>query len=112
MSLQVLVTERLSPGLRGALSQWYVEINPGVFVGTVSARIRDQLWSQVEEWVTGDEIGYALAVYPATTEQGYELRSVGTSRYAVVDHHGLALISRQHDESQVSATGEEIDPGW
>ncbi|WP_226913628.1 type I-E CRISPR-associated endoribonuclease Cas2e [Gephyromycinifex aptenodytis] len=108
----MLVTERLSPGLRGALSQWYIEVNPGVYVGTVSARIRDQLWSQVETWVYGNNLGYALAVYPAPTEQGYEMRSAGTSRYSVVDLHGLSLVSEQHKERQVSDSGPEFDPGW
>lgn len=37
--------------LRGDLSKWLLEINTGVFVGKVSARVRDNLWKRVKDSV-------------------------------------------------------------
>lgn len=112
MSLHVLVTERLSPGLRGAISQWYVEVNPGIYVGTISARIREELWAQIEEWVLINDIGYALDISPTDNEQGYAMRTAGTSRYGIRDYDGLQLVSRQHERGRDRDPEPEIDPGW
>ena len=35
--------------LRGKLSRWLNEIHPGIFVGEVSARVRDKLWEMTEQ---------------------------------------------------------------
>ena len=34
-------------GLRGELSRWLLELRAGVFVGKVSALVRDLLWEEV-----------------------------------------------------------------
>ncbi|KAA6212427.1 type I-E CRISPR-associated endoribonuclease Cas2 [Streptomyces albofaciens JCM 4342] len=88
-SLLVIATTAVPDHLRGALSRWTSEVVPGIFVGAVSARVRDQLWQAVTETV-GD--GAALLVHPADTEQGYALRTAGTRRRAPIDFDGLTLI--------------------
>lgn len=35
------------PKLRGDLTKWLMEINTGVYVGKVSARIREMLWTRI-----------------------------------------------------------------
>ena len=42
--MTVLVLERVPAGLRGFLSRWFLEVQANVFVGTVSSRVRDNLW--------------------------------------------------------------------
>ncbi len=37
------------PRLRGDLSKWLQEVNTGVYVGNVSARVRDAIWERVCE---------------------------------------------------------------
>ena len=37
------------PKLRGDLTKWLMEINTGVYVGKVSARIREMLWTRICE---------------------------------------------------------------
>ena len=37
--------------LRGDLSKWLFEINTGVYVGRVSARVREELWSRICEYL-------------------------------------------------------------
>ncbi|MEU9352390.1 type I-E CRISPR-associated endoribonuclease Cas2e [Streptomyces griseoloalbus] len=85
----VIATTAVPDHLRGALSRWTSEVVPGIFVGSVSARVRDELWHAVTE-VVGN--GAALLVHPAPTEQGYAIRTAGTRRRAPVDFDGLTLI--------------------
>ena len=35
------------PKLRGDLTKGLIEINAGVYVGRVSARVRDELWQRI-----------------------------------------------------------------
>ncbi|MFF3432205.1 type I-E CRISPR-associated endoribonuclease Cas2e [Streptomyces sp. NPDC002602] len=66
-----------------------MEVVPGIFVGTLSARVRDELWTSVAETVHD---GQAVLIHPATNEQGYTLRTAGTRRRLPVDFDGLTLI--------------------
>jgi CRISPR-associated protein Cas2 len=88
-SMIVLATTAVPDTLRGALSRWTIEVVPGIFVGTVSARVRDDLW-QAASAVVGD--GAAVLIHPASTEQGFALRTAGTRRRHPVDFEGLTLI--------------------
>jgi CRISPR-associated protein Cas2 len=85
----VIATTAVPDHLRGALSRWTSEVVPGIFVGTVSARVRDQLWHAVTETVGN---GAAVLVHPAPTEQGYAIRTAGTRRRVPIDFDGLTLI--------------------
>ncbi|WP_328765427.1 MULTISPECIES: type I-E CRISPR-associated endoribonuclease Cas2e [unclassified Streptomyces] len=88
-SMVVLATTAVPDHLRGALSRWTTEVVPGIYVGSVSARVRDELWTQVAA-VVGD--GQAVLIHPAPTEQGYALLTAGTRRRIPVDFDGLTLI--------------------
>ncbi|MFI1884412.1 type I-E CRISPR-associated endoribonuclease Cas2e [Streptomyces jumonjinensis] len=88
-SMLVLATTAVPDHLRGALSRWTTEVVPGIFVGTVSARVRDHLWQAVTNTV-GD--GAALLVHPAPTEQGYSIQTAGTRRRVPMDFDGLTLM--------------------
>ncbi|MFD8690756.1 type I-E CRISPR-associated endoribonuclease Cas2e [Streptomyces sp. NPDC059651] len=88
-SMLVIATTAVPDHLRGALSRWTSEVVPGIFVGSVSARVRDQLWHAVTETVGN---GAAVLVHPAPTEQGYAIRTAGTRRRVPADFDGLTLI--------------------
>ncbi|MEU9059179.1 type I-E CRISPR-associated endoribonuclease Cas2e [Streptomyces sp. NPDC048430] len=88
-SMLVIATTAVPDHLRGALSRWTSEVVPGIFVGSVSARVRDQLWQAVTESVVN---GAAVLVHPAPTEQGYAIRTAGTRRRVPADFDGLTLI--------------------
>ncbi|MEU9575222.1 type I-E CRISPR-associated endoribonuclease Cas2e [Streptomyces massasporeus] len=88
-SMVVIATTAVPDHLRGALSRWTSEVVPGIFVGSVSARVRDRLWHAVTE-VVGN--GAAILIHPAATEQGYAIRTAGTRRRVPVDFDGLTLI--------------------
>ena len=42
----VLILERVPRGLRGDLSRWMVEPKAGIFLGRITARLRDKLWEK------------------------------------------------------------------
>jgi CRISPR-associated protein Cas2 len=92
--MTVLIVESATSGLRGLLSRWLIQPQPGVFVGRLSARVRDQLWALVTE--SGKAKG-ALLVYGAQTEQRFAIRSWGQTAREPVDYEGLTLMRRPTD---------------
>ena len=42
----IIILENVPVGLRGELSRWMLEPKSGVFVGNMTARIRDLLWDK------------------------------------------------------------------
>lgn len=88
--MTVIVVSRVTPGLRGALTRWMLEVHPGVFVGTVSARVRDRLWSMVQGRL---RLGACTLLATAKNEQGFSIATAGDARRRVVDHEGLQLLA-------------------
>ncbi len=76
------------PSLRGDLSKWLLEINTGVYVGNVSARVREKLWERV---CLNLKNGRATMVYNAKGEQKMDFR-VHNSAWQPVDYDGIKLI--------------------
>lgn len=88
--MMVLVLERVPASLRGELTRWLLEPRTGVFVGRVSAMVRDRLWEKVCNSLKGREGG--ILIYSTDTEQGFALRSHGETSRELVDFDGLVLI--------------------
>lgn len=87
----VLLLERVKPSLRGELTRWLLEPKTGVFVGNVSARVRQKLWQKICSQ-TGDN-GAAMMIWSSDSEQGFRIDFWnGTSR-RVYDWDGLQLIT-------------------
>jgi CRISPR-associated protein Cas2 len=89
--MTVLVLSAVPPGLRGTLTRWLMEVQPGVFVGKLSRRIQERIWRDVRLQV-GD--GQAVLIFPARSEQGFSIWSVGRDRWKPVDLDGLTLMLR------------------
>ncbi|EFC82257.1 CRISPR-associated protein Cas2 [Parafrankia sp. EUN1f] len=93
----VISTTAVPDHVRGALSRWLIEPTAGLYVGTVSARVRDELWNAVAESVAD---GAAVCIHPADTEQGFNIRTAGERRRHVVDYDGLQLIALKSQQTQ------------
>lgn len=78
------------PALRGDLTKWLQEINTGVYVGQVSARVRDELWKRVRE---SAKSGRATMVFGANNEQRMDFR-VHNTLWEPIDFDGLKLMLR------------------
>lgn len=85
----VLILERVPATLRGELSRWMIEPRTGVFVGKVSAMVRDRLWDKAR---LGAKSGAGMLLYSSPTEQGFSARSFGETARDLVDWDGLTLI--------------------
>lgn len=100
MSVMVVITLTDCPiSLRGDLSKWLIEINTGVFVGRVSARVRDNLWERVKECVKN---GRATMVYNTNNEQRMAFR-LHNSENEIVDYDGLKLVMKPCKHKHSSA---------
>lgn len=93
--MMLLLLERAPTSLRGELTRWLLELRAGVFVGTVNALVRDELWSLVCQRAKGEP---ALLVYTTDNEQGFGFRSWGAPKYIPEDFEGLVLMRRRWEE--------------
>ena len=86
----VMILEKGPTSLRGALSRWLLELNPGVFLGNPTPRVRDELWKNSCQKI---KAGTVLQMWTARNAQGFEYRQSGLSSRFVQDHEGMALIA-------------------
>lgn len=86
----VITLTKVPQSLRGDLTKWYQEVQTGVYVGNVSARIRDLLWARV---IKGIGNGEATMVYNTNNELGYQIKTT-RAQYEVVDFDGVPLMMR------------------
>lgn len=105
----VLVLTAVPPSLRGVLTRWLFEIAPGVFVGHVSSRVRDLLWTRVVEGVGR---GRAILVHSARNEQRLGFR-VHNHDWVPTDFEGVQLMLRpsEQGEEKQRRVGRDRDPG-
>ena len=85
----VFLMEKVPAGLRGEITRWMLELRPGVFVGNISALVREKLWEMVCQKLKG---GAATLLHSAANEQGYKIRTFGDTTRKVKDFDGLQLI--------------------
>lgn len=78
------------PKVRGDMTKWLFEINTGVYVGKVSARVREELWERICKALSR---GKATMVYNADNEQGLEFK-VHNTTWVPVDFDGVKLMLR------------------
>ncbi len=85
----VMILETVPVSLRGELTRWLIEPHSGVFVGHVSAMVRDRLWWKC---CRGAKHGGVLQIWTTNTEQKFQMRSFGITKREIVDFDGLQLI--------------------
>lgn len=88
-------------GLRGDLTKWLLEISTGVFVGQVSARVRDHLWGRIRETTKN---GRVTMVFNTNNEQRLDFR-VHNSAWEPIDFDGIKLMLRP-SPSRIKQLGE------
>ncbi len=88
--MTTIILEKVPVGLRGELTRWMLEVATGVFVGTVSALVRDLLWEKVIE---KGKNGRCILVHRTNNEQGFAIRMHGDSKRSILNLEGLTLIA-------------------
>lgn len=94
------------PKLRGDLSKWLLEINTGVYVGQVSARVRDALWKRICENIGG---GQATMVFSSNNEQHMDFY-VHNTTWEPADYDGIKLM--KHPNAYKAADSISIKSGF
>lgn len=87
----VLMLERVPRGMRGELSRWMIEPRANVFVGSITAMVRDKLWEMACQESKG---GSALMLFTTNNEQGFAWRLWGEPSYYPEEFEGLLLVRR------------------
>lgn len=88
--MTVIVVKPASSGLRGLLSRWLIEVDAGVFVGGISATVRDEVWRMVHARAKS-----ALLMYvDRAREQGFQIVTFGDNARRVAEFDGLSLVER------------------
>jgi CRISPR-associated protein Cas2 len=86
----VVVLSACSPGLRGYLTRWLLEISAGIFVGAVSVRVRELMWERTKDMT---RTGRAIMVFSARNEQKLQFLVHG-HHWEPVDVEGITLMLR------------------
>lgn len=91
-SFTIFILESVTPSIRGELTRWMIEPKAGVFVGKVSALVRNKLWEKI---IKNLKKGGCILIYSYNNEQGYKIESFGDTTREIVDFEGLSLVMRQ-----------------
>jgi CRISPR-associated protein Cas2 len=84
----VMALQNVPPALLGKLSRYLIETANGVYVGTLSARVRDKLWDTCEK---ARKDGTVFQAWSTNSEQGFTMRLAGGER-SIVDWEGLRFV--------------------
>tara|TARA_R110002072_G_scaffold269868_2_gene429295 strand:- start:32405 stop:32695 length:291 start_codon:yes stop_codon:yes gene_type:complete len=90
MAMVTVVTENVPDRLRGRLAVWLLEVRAGVYVGSVSKRIREMIWDQIDKLA---EDGNVVMAWSTNTESGFDFVTYGANRRMPVDLDGLRLVT-------------------
>lgn len=85
----VILMDNATEKLRGEVTKWLLEVKPGVFIGNISAAVRERIWSKIQN---GNEQTGGLLVYNYANEQGFRIEMCGDPRRSVIDIDGIQLI--------------------
>ncbi len=96
----IISTTAVPDHVEGALRRWMIEPMPGLFVGAISARIRDQLWELVAESV---QDGAAVLIRSNKSEQNFLMETAGERRRSLDDFDGLTLVRFRGNQSDLQS---------
>ncbi|MHB8194450.1 MAG: type I-E CRISPR-associated endoribonuclease Cas2e [Bellilinea sp.] len=89
-----MILEKVPASVRGDLSRWLIKVRTGVYVGHVSARVRDKLW---EKCVEKRRAGSVFQAWSTSNEQHFAMRLEGDSNREIIDWEGIQLVMEKKD---------------
>jgi CRISPR-associated endoribonuclease Cas2 subtype I-E len=89
----IIVNESLPTAVTGWLSQWFIEVQHNVYIGTMNVRVRNEVITYVQR--NRSPGGAALCVYPKQGEPGFAIECIGTPSMALESFDGLILPVRR-----------------
>ena len=92
----VMILQKVPASLRGDLTRWLIEVDTGVYIGHVSALVRDKLW---EKCCGKKSAGMVFQAWSTNNEQRFDMRISGSNKRRVVDWEGVQLIEEMSHEA-------------
>lgn len=89
----VIILEKVPLSLRGELSRWLIEPKPGIFIGHISAMVRDKLW---EKCCHDAKTGGVIQAWSTNNEQRFAIRTYGRTKRQIMDIDGVQLMAVPH----------------
>lgn len=86
----VVILSKVPPKLKGHIAKILFTMPQNVFIGNVSAKVRDNLWGKIEEFLDN---GKAIMIYDTDTEQGYSIRCINKD-WQIKDYDGLQIMKK------------------
>ena len=102
----VMVLEKVPASLRGELTRWLLEPKTGVFVGNVSAMVRDRLWEKCIKQRGG---GGVIQIWSTNTEQRFAIRTWGDTQRQLVEFDGLWLVRKNKKKQGDKAASRQTE---
>lgn len=90
MSMLVIASETIPARLRGRLAIWLLQVRAGIYIGNVSAKVREMIWEQCETFY---EDGNIVMAWQTNTESGFDFQTLGENRRIPVEMDGVRLVS-------------------
>jgi CRISPR-associated protein Cas2 len=90
MSMLVIASETIPARLRGRLAIWLLQVRAGIYIGNVSAKVREMIWEQCE---TLYEDGNIVMAWQTNTESGFDFQTLGENRRIPIEMDGVRLVS-------------------
>lgn len=87
--MMILILQSVPAGVRGEIARWLIEPFPGIFVGHVSARVRDKLW---EKCIKNKKVNGVVQIWSTNNEQHFKMRGHGSIRRELVELEGVQLV--------------------
>jgi CRISPR-associated protein Cas2 len=85
----VMILEKVPASVRGELSRWLIQIRSGIYIGHVSARVRDMLWEMCRQ---KRKAGSIFQAWNTNNEQRFAMRLEGDNDREIVDWEGVLLV--------------------
>lgn len=89
MAMCVVVTENVPSRLRGKLSVWLLEVRAGVYIGSVSKKVREVIWENIS-LMYGD--GNVVLSWATNTESRFDFVTIGDNRREPINFDGVMLV--------------------
>lgn len=95
--MMTVITMSCCPArLRGDLTRWLLEIDTNVFVGNLTARVRDAVWERICDNIGS---GRATMVFSAQNEQKLDFR-IHSASWEPADYDGIMLVRRNYPKKR------------
>lgn len=87
----VITCSAVPDHLHGYLTRLLSEVDTGVYVGNVSRRVRNNLWTRCATAIKSGRL--TMINRDPEREQGFAVNTLGSQRRTIIDMDGLLLAS-------------------